>query len=163
MRIRKQALVDAIDAAIADHQTSMERYTSALDYRRRQMASEWSDESLAQWRALRDHLTKAIKSGSAALFTEPAIRAAAIGRPDGNLPYYYAGHAERLERDQYVVVEGVRVDKPRPVDVTRLQALKAALNAIVEDELSDTQLSRMGFSTPGWIFTAAVANSAGAA
>lgn len=162
MKIRKQALIDAIDSAISDHQAATERYASALEYRRRQLADEWSAEALSQWRALRDHLTKAIKSGNTDLFTETAIRNASVGNSTGSLPYYYPSYAKQLEHDSYIVVDGTRVDKPRGVDVTRLQALKAALNAIVEDELSDTQLSRMGFSTPGWIFTAAVANSGGA-
>ena len=118
---------------------------------------KWIREELPKWREFRDEITAAVKKGEPITSEKYDFFGRYGNRRDngGVIPHYYATPYARDDKDL------VEIQKQHPTlhesTANEFRAIKAALECIQDDEISDAQLGRLGFgaSSISRIFTAA--------
>lgn len=146
MRISKQTLIEAIDAAIANEVRLIDEYESAHERMSEAHNKSWGRESLPRWLALRDHITKTVRAGQH--ITEDDVRRIMTDERYASLPYYKPFNLSSF------TLEGKSYSKV--VRRYELPALRKALEAIEEDHVTPSALASIGFKDLSWLFRKAL-------
>lgn len=148
MKFTRTALIDTINDALAADATNREKRDEAADKLRADWLTEWATDEWPKWKAYRDCITKAIKRGS-------PIESGDLPKT----PDFYVSDTVNYGR-QRAIEDAQRAFKI--VNREELVALRNALEALLEDEVTDRQLGAMGFGSQSisYIFRAAVTTSA---
>ncbi|ATW59119.1 hypothetical protein FDJ13_gp59 [Gordonia phage Gustav] len=153
MKFTRTQLIEVIDSALARDDEAQAARDRALSAARADHLTKWTEEAWPQWKAYRDNISKLIRRGN-------PIRSEDV--PD-NRPPTYNDDEERYGQLHNAMVK-VRRDHPVMGEERRSEfvALKAALAAILDDEVTDSQLGRLGFgaSSISRVFRAATIGDA---
>ena len=154
MQIKKQAMIDAIDTALKRDEVTQKRWQQTVEAADEMAKREYVEHNLAAMRRLRDVINAASKARRA------VTRSDFFGALEVEDDDYALSRYNSRSRGPFAQVKPkYGSSAPHAVDREKLMSLKAALEAIVEDVITDNQLRTMGYSRIEWIFTAAVANS----
>lgn len=159
MKIKRAALIAAITKAQDDHKAATEQWEKLVAKWRSGLRAEWNANDLPKWKALRDMLSDAIRNRQPITY---GMVKEAVGKVDDG---YYSDPLSGIgwtDPDQLSVpgtIDGVH----RPGDLPfELDSLKATLEAIADDEVSDHQLRSLGFTDLKRVFRAATINGGAA-
>lgn len=153
MKFTRTQLIEAIDSAMARDDVAKAARARAESQYRADHLTKWTEESWPKWKAYRDHISKLIRRGS-------PIRPEDM--PDDRPPTY------NDDEEWYGALHDAMVKVRREHPILGLErraefaALKAALEAILADEVTYYQLGRLGFdaSSISRVFRAATIEAA---
>lgn len=147
MKFTKSDLVSAIDSALERDVTARAECAKVETKLLSEHRAQWSRTQLPQWKAYRDALTKALKTGVIEADDLPASPKTFEDRP-------YA-----LRRD---IDDAVARYRRICIDRAEFEALRAALVALQGEEVTDAQLRTMGFgaSAVAAVFRGSVSKAA---
>lgn len=152
MNVTREVLLDTTTAAIENYTAAKAEYDEgAKIWKARDRAKRVAD-ALNRQKKVRDALSAGLKAKKP--LTQDQLRDLLGGRS------YVSEVAVAAAQDapRRFVLDGVTYEQPKGVPLADLQALKVTLESVLEENISDGQLQRLGFKNMGWVFRAAVAN-----
>lgn len=84
----RDKLIEAADFLIKRYEDRESRRKEAFDAMRAEQAEAWKEHGLPAWRAFRDELTKALKSGTVITEANLKHRKPAYFRPEGTIDHF---------------------------------------------------------------------------
>lgn len=146
MEFRKQALIDAIDVGLKTYQEqSAARDAAVADWEATAMAN-WVTKHNPAWNDAANKIKRAVRAGKP-ITADMVPKRSDRGWADDYVLYTGAGSAPKG------TIPGVT-----NIPVDELTSFRAALEAIVEDTITDRQVAIMGYKNVAWVFRAATAN-----
>lgn len=140
MKIKRQAVIDAIDKIVATHEKTVVEWEKATVVWRRQQAQRWMKEDKPKYAQLTKVIAKA-NSERRPITNEDLVGIFRSNRYGGfDLPT----HDETSMLPSEIVVGSKRTPKPGILNTGKLGAMKALLEAVEDDFVSDSVLSRLG-------------------
>lgn len=154
MNVTRENLLATATDAIDRYTAASARYAEGVAKWKKQNRAKQIADTVTRQKRLRDALSKGLRSGkpltsdqlSAALGSNSSY-VTSVGTPGAN------------DAPRKFTLDGVLYERPDGVPLADLRALKALLETVVEDTISDGQLQRLGFKNMGWVFRAAMANA----
>lgn len=128
-----------------------------VDKSEAEWATRWEQVTLPKWKALRDHITKAIRNGGQIDADMVPMREASYSNKvlDTFRPFNRGRHFHRYQGSSAEWVAD-HSHGPRPVlDIQAFETLVEFLDSIDAESVSQSQLERAGFRNLSKLFTAA--------
>lgn len=153
MKIRKQKMIEAIDKIVADYDKRTAAWDKATVQWQKERVAAWKRDEWPKWVKLRDLISGSTRTKGPVLDADvAAIFGVNRYNERVNPPAY---HPDLSPSGPIKLADGSTVSKPYGVDVVQMKAMRRLLEAVVDDVVTDTQLSKLGVKNVTTIFRAA--------
>lgn len=152
MKFTRTRLIETIDAALERDTQAQAARAEAEEKVRADNLTKWTAEEWPKWKAYRDELSRLIRRGNP-IRHEDVPSTPATFRDDEDRYGNLRDGMNKARRAHPILGTDRRIE---------LEAIKSTLEAILDDEVTDSQLGRLGFgaSSISRIFRAATVEGA---
>lgn len=154
MNVTVKDLLEATTKTIDQYETAKSDYDAAAKIWATRDLRSRKAKAIDKQRILRDRLSEGLKAKRPLTIDE--LRAA-VGDQSSYI-YNLGASVKRQDAPASFVLDGVTFKRPQSVRIDDLKALKAVLEAVTDETISDAQLARLGFKNMGWVFRGLVSN-----
>jgi hypothetical protein len=155
VRIRTKVMIEAIDQIVADHEKRTVQWEAAVETWKKERVTNWKRDEWPKWNALKAYLASVSRSRGPVDYNE--IKAIFGTDKYGESPKMTSFHPNlNPQLNQVKLNNGQTVNKPTGVDIDQIKAIKMMLEAVEDDVVTDTQLSKLGVKNVTPIFQKAV-------
>ena len=135
MKFTRTRLIETIDAALKRDDVAQADRELAEENVRAENLTRWTEEEWPKWKAYRDELSRLIRRGNPIRSQDVPERPESF-RDDEDRYGHLHNAMLKARRENPILGADRRVE---------LEAIKSTLEAILDDEVTDSQLGRLGF------------------